>query len=60
MRMMISAARVKKRLHEVAAVFFEVMATPDRGIRQEMLENTPCNVIVPNVKTGAFLVAANG
>jgi hypothetical protein len=28
-----------KRLNEAAAVFSEVMATPDKGIPQEMLEN---------------------
>jgi lipid-binding SYLF domain-containing protein len=45
-----------KRLEESAAVFSEVMATPDRGIPQEMLENAHCIVIVPGLKTAAFLV----
>ena len=36
-----------KRLNESAAVFSEVMATPDKGIPQEMLENAHCIVIVP-------------
>ena len=45
-----------KRLDEAAAVFSEVMATPDKGIPQEMLENAHCIVIVPGLKTGAFLV----
>jgi lipid-binding SYLF domain-containing protein len=44
-----------KRLAESAAVFSEVMATPDKGIPQEMLENAHCIVIVPSVKTAAFV-----
>src|SRR6478736_6273284 len=45
-----------KRLDEAAAVFSEVMGTPDKGIPQEMLENAHCIVIVPSVKTAAFVV----
>ena len=43
------------RLNEAAAVFSEVMATPDKGIPQQMLENAHCIVIVPALKTGAFI-----
>jgi len=45
-----------KRLDEAAAVFSEVMATPDKGIPQELLENAHCIVIVPELKTGAFII----
>src|SRR5690348_16256475 len=45
-----------KRLDEAAAVFSEIMATPDNGIPQDMLANAHCIVIVPSLKTGAFLV----
>lgn len=45
-----------KRLNDSAAVFSEVMATPDKGIPQEMLEHAHCIVIVPDLKTGAFIV----
>jgi SH3 domain-containing YSC84-like protein 1 len=45
-----------KRLGEASAVFSEVMATPDKGIPQEMLENAHCIVIVPGLKTAAFVV----
>jgi len=45
-----------KRLDEAAAVFSEIMATPDRGIPQELLEKAHCIVIVPELKTGAFIV----
>src|SRR6185295_2574646 len=45
-----------KRLDEAAAVFSEVMATPDKGIPQDLLENAHCIVIVPELKTGAFII----
>jgi len=45
-----------KRLDESAAVFSEVMATPDKGIPQDLLANARCIVIVPGMKTAAFLV----
>ncbi len=45
-----------KRLTESAAVFSEVMATPDKGIPQELLEKAHCIVIVPGLKTAAFVV----
>jgi SH3 domain-containing YSC84-like protein 1 len=44
-----------QRLDEAAAVFSEVMAAPDKGIPQELLENAHCIVIVPDLKTGAFV-----
>jgi lipid-binding SYLF domain-containing protein len=45
-----------KRLDEAAAVFSEVMATPDSGIPEELLANAHCIVIVPGLKTAAFVV----
>jgi lipid-binding SYLF domain-containing protein len=45
-----------KRLAEAAAVFSEIMAAPDKGIPQDLLSNAHCIVIVPGLKTGAFLV----
>ncbi len=44
-----------KRLNEAAAVFSEVMSAPDKGIPQELLENAHCIVIVPGLKTAAFV-----
>lgn len=44
-----------KRLEEAAAVFGELMATPDKGIPQDMLGNAHCIVIVPGLKTAAFI-----
>lgn len=45
-----------KRLDEAAMVFSEVMGTPDKGIPQDLLANAHCIVIVPGLKTAAFLV----
>ena len=45
-----------KRLTDSAKVFSEVMSAPDKGIPQEMLSNAHCIVIVPDLKTAAFLV----
>jgi lipid-binding SYLF domain-containing protein len=45
-----------KRLVESASVFEEVMATPDKGIPQDLLEKAHCIVIVPGLKTGAFIL----
>jgi lipid-binding SYLF domain-containing protein len=47
-----------KRLNEASAVFSEIMAAPDKGIPQDMLANAHCIVIVPGLKTAAFLVGA--
>jgi lipid-binding SYLF domain-containing protein len=46
------------RLDESAAVFSEIMATPDKGIPQDLLEKAPCVVIVPGLTKGAFIVGA--
>src|SRR6202045_4231253 len=45
-----------KRLNEAAEVFSEVMSAPDKGIPQELIENAHCIVIVPGLKTAAFIV----
>ena len=45
-----------KRMGEAATVFSEVMATPDKGIPQDLLDRSYCIVIVPSLKTAAFVV----
>lgn len=47
-----------ERLNEAATVFTEVMAAPDKGIPQDLLEDAHCIVIVPGLKKGAFIVGA--
>jgi SH3 domain-containing YSC84-like protein 1 len=44
-----------KRLSEATAVFSEIMAAPDSGIPQDLLEKAHCIVIVPGLKTAAFV-----
>ena len=45
-----------QRMDSAATVFSQVMDTPDKGIPQEMLEHAHCIVIVPDLKTAAFIV----
>lgn len=47
-----------KRLNAAAEVFHEVMSAPDKGIPAELLENAHCIVIVPSLKTAAFVFGA--
>jgi SH3 domain-containing YSC84-like protein 1 len=43
-----------KRLNDAAVVFSEVMAAPDKGIPQDLVQKAHCIVIVPDLKTAAF------
>jgi SH3 domain-containing YSC84-like protein 1 len=45
-----------RRLEEASAVVSEIIATPDKGIPQDLLANAHCIVIVPGLKTGAFVL----
>src|ERR1700722_19788738 len=45
-----------KRLDAAATVVSEIMAAPDKGIPREMLDHAHCIVIVPDLKTAAFVV----
>jgi len=47
-----------KRLDESSAVFSEIMATPDKGIPQDLLATAHCIVIVPALKTAGFVIGA--
>src|SRR3954447_2797748 len=44
----------QERMSDATKVFSEVMATPDKGIPQELLEKAHCVVIVPGLKQAAF------
>jgi len=44
------------RLKTSAVVLTEIMATPDNGIPEELLEKSQCIVIVPGIKKAAFIV----
>jgi SH3 domain-containing YSC84-like protein 1 len=50
------ADTAQERLRDSAAVFSEIMSTPDKGIPQDLLRKAQCAVIVPGLKKGAFVV----
>jgi lipid-binding SYLF domain-containing protein len=47
-----------KRLDQAAGVFSEIMATPDKAIPEDLLAKANCIVIVPALKTAAFVFGA--
>jgi lipid-binding SYLF domain-containing protein len=47
-----------ERLAAATDVLNEIMAAPDKGIPQDLLDKSACAVIIPNVKKGAFIVGA--
>jgi lipid-binding SYLF domain-containing protein len=50
------ADTTQERLDESAKVFSEIMATPDKGIPQDLLNRSECAIILPNLKKAAFVV----
>src|SRR3954469_1830139 len=44
-----------ERLTNAGVVLNEIMATPDRGIPQEVLDNAKCIAVVPNMAKAAFI-----
>src|SRR6266513_381191 len=44
----------QERLKDATEVFNDVMATPDKGIPQDLLEKAHCAVIVPGMKQAAL------
>jgi lipid-binding SYLF domain-containing protein len=50
--------KTKARLSDSAALFAEVMATPDKSIPQDLLNKAACVALVPGLKKGAFVVGA--
>lgn len=53
-----AADTAQQRLTDATDVFNEVMATPEHGIPQNLLQKAHCVVIVPGVKQGGFIVGA--
>jgi SH3 domain-containing YSC84-like protein 1 len=53
-----SKSEVAQRLENAATVLHEIMATPDKGIPEDLLDKANCVVIVPGLKKGAFIVGA--
>src|SRR5215813_11851052 len=45
-----------ERLRNSGAVLNQIMAAPDKGIPEEVLDNAKCIVVVPNLVKGGFIV----
>ena len=50
------AESAKERLQTASTVLSEIMAAPDKGIPQELLEKAQCIVVIPGLKKGAFII----
>lgn len=50
--------KLNERLTNARAVLQEIMATPDKGVPQQILSGAQCVVVIPGFKKGAFLVGA--
>jgi SH3 domain-containing YSC84-like protein 1 len=48
--------KAAERLSDAASVFSDVMAAPDKGIPQDLLNKAQCVVVVPGMKKAAFIV----
>lgn len=49
-----------ERLQKAGAVLHEIMATPDKGIPEEVLEHAKCVAVVPHMVKGGFVFGAEG
>jgi len=50
--------KTNDRLDDAAALFKEIMGTPDKSIPQDLLNKSHCIILVPGLKKGGFVVAA--
>jgi lipid-binding SYLF domain-containing protein len=50
------ASDAPARLDASADVLTEIMASPDKGIPQDLLDKSACVIIVPGLKKGAFII----
>jgi lipid-binding SYLF domain-containing protein len=51
-------AKLEERVDNARATLNEIMATPDKGIPENILKDAYCVVVIPGFKKGAFLVGA--
>jgi lipid-binding SYLF domain-containing protein len=56
--LLFAASDAPKRLDAAADVITDIMASPDKGIPQDLLDKSECVVIIPGLKKGAFIVGA--
>jgi len=50
------ADTARERLRDATEIFNEIMGTPDKGLPQDLLTKAHCIVIVPGLKSAAFVV----
>ena len=55
---MFGATKHGQRLDDAATVLDEVMAAPDKGIPQDLLDKAHCVVVVPGMKKAGFIFGA--
>lgn len=48
------------RLQNAADVLHQIMATPDKGIPEEVMEHAKCVAVVPHMVKGGFVLGAEG
>jgi lipid-binding SYLF domain-containing protein len=48
------------RLHHAGDVLMEIMAAPDKGIPEEVLDHAKCIAVVPHMVKGGFIFGAEG
>jgi lipid-binding SYLF domain-containing protein len=53
-----SRGDVRERLDKAGNVLHEIMATPDKGIPEEVLDHAKCVAVVPNMMKGGFVFGA--
>ncbi len=51
-------SKTTERLDDSAALFSEIMSTPDKSIPQDILNKSYCVVLVPELKKAAFIFGA--
>ncbi len=51
-----SKSEERERAQKAAAAFQEIMAAPDQGIPQDLLDRAQCVAVFPSVKKGGFIV----
>jgi lipid-binding SYLF domain-containing protein len=54
------ASATADRLEQAGAVMHEIMAAPDKGIPEEVLEHAKCVAVVPHMVKGGFIFGAEG
>ena len=52
------ARTADERLNDAADVMNEIMAAPDKGIPEDLLNKSACVIVVPGVKRAAFIIGA--